>query len=241
MLTIVPTPLGNRGDITLRALEALREAELIACEDTRRTWPLLEAYGITGKKLVACHEHNEDAATGRLLAELRNDKRVAVVSDGGTPVLSDPGFRLARAAREAGLPVTVLPGPAACITALIASGLPVASFTFHGFPPRKPGRLAKLLLAESESGHTQIFYESPQRVGRLLAAAAESFGPDRRGAICRELTKLHEEIRTGTLAELAAGLAAGPGLNGEGTVVIAGRSGRRTGADESAPREGDTE
>jgi len=220
MLYLVPTPIGNLGDITLRALEVLREADLVACEDSRRTGQLLKQYEIAGKRLMRFFEHNEEKALPRLLEALRAGQTVALVTDGGMPGLSDPGFRAVRAVREAELPLTVLPGPSAAPAALVASGLPVASFTFLGFPPRKAGKLRAVFEAEAEARHTLVLYESPHRLAKCLAAAREVLG-ERRAAVCRELSKLHEEVRRGTLGELQA-LYESAKPKGEITLVIEG-------------------
>jgi 16S rRNA (cytidine1402-2'-O)-methyltransferase len=203
-LILCPTPLGNLADITLRALEALRSADVIACEDTRRTRVLLERHGIPlppAPGLVSFHEHNERARAGELVARMQAGAMVALVSDAGTPLISDPGFALLQAALAAGLQVEALPGPSAVITALVASGLPAEHFRFVGFLPRKRGELERLLGAATTD--TLVAFESPARLAATLAALAE-LDPQRPAAVCRELTKLHEEVRRGCAAELAA-------------------------------------
>src|SRR5918998_6338896 len=198
VLVVVPTPIGNLEDITLRALRALREADLIACEDTRRTGRLLAHHGIKND-LVAYHEHNE-ARLAPELAERARDLKVALVSDAGMPLVSDPGYRLVSACIEAaGVDVEVLPGPSAPITALVASGLPSDVAVFLGFLPRRGKERAHLLARISEERSTFVLFESPHRLGRTLA----ELPPHTPVAVCRELTKLHEEVFRGTAEEAA--------------------------------------
>lgn len=204
MLRVCPTPIGNLGDITLRTLEALRDADIIAAEDTRHTRKLLSHHGIS-KPMVSFHEHNELSRLPELLAKLRDGKELALVSDAGMPGICDPGYRLIAAAIEEGLPVEVLPGPSALDTALVASGFPTDSFVFIGYLPRRKGELEKALTAIASETRTCVAYESPHRLAKTLAAASPVLG-DRRIAICRELTKRFEEIIRGTAAELAANL-----------------------------------
>jgi len=221
MLSLVATPIGNLSDMTPRALDALREADVIACEDTRRTWALLSHFGIPRPaELVSYRQGNEERVGARLLDAVRAGRRVALCSDGGCPGISDPGFRLAQAAAEAGLPMTVLPGASAVTTALMLSGLPTSSFTFKGFPPRKPGALARFYAEEAASAHTLVVFEAPYRLATTLAAAEAALG-DRRAALCLELTKLHESVRRGWLSELRADCEARP-VKGEAVLVIAG-------------------
>jgi 16S rRNA (cytidine1402-2'-O)-methyltransferase len=213
-LVVCPTPIGNLEDVTLRVLSALREADVVACEDTRRTRILLDRYGVKAK-LVSYHEHNERARASELVERMREGAVVALVSDAGMPLVSDPGYLLVRACVGAGLPVEVLPGPSAAITALVASGLPADEWRFHGFLPRKKGELRRAL---SEPGGTLVAFESPRRVPGTLALLAE-LDPEREVAVCRELTKAHEEVVRGSAAELAARYAnAGP--KGEVVLVI---------------------
>jgi len=220
-LFLVATPIGNLGDITLRALETLRAVEALACEDTRVTRRIFERHGIPlPPTVLSYHEHNEERAGGRILDILAAGRDVALCSDAGTPSLSDPGFRIVRAAIDQGASVQVLPGACAAVAALAASGLPSSSYTFLGFPPRKAGRLRNLLAAEKERPHTLVLYESPHRVGKFLAAAAEVLG-DRHAAVCIELTKKFERILRGTLANLAADFA-DRAVKGEVTIVVAG-------------------
>jgi 16S rRNA (cytidine1402-2'-O)-methyltransferase len=198
-LLVCATPIGNLQDVTLRVLAALGEADIVACEDTRHTKVLLERHGITAK-LVSYHEHNERARAEELVARMHAGDVVALVSDAGMPLISDPGFPLVRACIEAGLPVEVLPGPSAALTALVASGLPAEHFSFVGFLPRKAAERGRLLERAEE---TLVAFESPRRLAGVLEQLSES-DPDRQVAVCRELTKLHEEVRRGTAAELAA-------------------------------------
>ncbi len=204
-LTVSPTPIGNLEDVTLRVLSALREADVVACEDTRRTRTLLDRYGVNAK-LVSYHEHNEEQRAAELVEQMRGGTNVALVSDAGMPLVSDPGYVLVRACVAAGLPVEVLPGPSAALAALVASALPADRWRFAGFLPRKAGELRKVL---SESGGTLIAFESPKRVPATLALAAE-IDPERQAAVCRELTKAHEEVARGSAAELADRYADAP-------------------------------
>jgi 16S rRNA (cytidine1402-2'-O)-methyltransferase len=198
-LIVCPTPIGNLEDVTLRVLSALRDADVVACEDTRRTRTLLDRYGVKAK-LVSYHEHNEEQRAAELVERMRDGTNVALVSDAGMPLVSDPGYVLVRACVAAGLPVEVLPGPSAPLAALVASALPADRWRFAGFLPRKAGELRKLL---SEPGGTLIAFESPKRVPATLALLAE-IDPERQAAVCRELTKAHEEVVRGSAAELAA-------------------------------------
>jgi 16S rRNA (cytidine1402-2'-O)-methyltransferase len=220
-LVLVSTPIGNLGDVSIRARDVLRHSDLILCEDTRHTGHLLTALGIS-VRTEPLHEHNEDARTAPVLAMLRSGKRIALVSDAGTPLVSDPGFRLVRAAIAAGLPVTAIPGPNAAVTALILSGLPPLPFLFLGFPPpRQAARRAAfgLLRAAERSGLTAtlIWHEAPHRLAETLADMADAFGA-RSAAVARELTKHFEEVRRGRLADLADHYAANP-ARGEITVL----------------------
>jgi 16S rRNA (cytidine1402-2'-O)-methyltransferase len=201
-LIVCPTPIGNLQDITLRVLAALRDADVIACEDTRRTGTLLERYGVEGP-LVSYHEHNERSRTEQLVARMRTGATVALVCDAGMPLVSDPGLILVRACVGAGLGVEVLPGPSAALSALVASALPADHWRFVGFLPRKRGELGDVLAAPE----TLVCFESPKRLAATLAVLAARDGA-REVAVCRELTKLHEEVVRGTAAELAARYAA---------------------------------
>src|SRR5947199_6704423 len=196
-LVVCPTPIGNLEDVTLRVLSALREADVVACEDTRRTRVLLDRYGVKAH-LVSYHEHNERRRAGELVARMREGAVVALVSDAGTPLVSDPGFVLVQACVAAGLAVEVLPGPSAAISALVASALPADRWRFAGFLPRKRGELVEAL----SGPETLVAFESPRRVAATLEVLA-STDPDRPVAVCRELTKLHEEVVRGSAGELA--------------------------------------
>jgi 16S rRNA (cytidine1402-2'-O)-methyltransferase len=223
-VVVCPTPIGNLEDVTLRVLAALREADVVACEDTRRTRVLLDRYGVSGR-LVSYHEHNEQARSAALVARMRDGAVVALVSDAGMPLVSDPGYVLVRACVAAGLPVEVLPGPSAAITALVASGLPSAEWRFVGFLPRKRGELSRLF--GSVAG-TIVAFESPRRVPATLALLA-SGDPDRPVAVCRELTKVHEEVVRGTAAELASRYDGAP-PRGEVVLVVGPASAAASGS-----------
>lgn len=200
MLTLVPTPIGNLEDITLRAIRVLKEADLILAEDTRTTGILLKHLEIKNN-LKSYHIFNEHKTVETVVSQLQEGKNIALVSDAGTPSISDPGFLLVRACVDAGCEVTCLPGPTAFVPALALSGLPADRFTFEGFLPHKKGRQTKIqLLAEEE--RTMIFYESPHRLLKTLKQLSEAWGSDRSAAVCRELSKLYEETARGTLAEL---------------------------------------
>jgi len=227
-LVVCPTPIGNLEDITLRVLSALREADVVACEDTRRTRTLLERYGVTAK-LVSYHEHNEEARSAELVERMRDGQIVALVSDAGMPLVSDPGYLLVRACITAGLAVEVLPGPTAAIAALVASGLPADQWRFAGFLPRKEGELRRALAGE---GGTLVAFESPKRVPATLAMLAE-VDPDRQVAVCRELTKVHEEVARGTAAQLAERYADSP-PKGE-VVLVLGPASKPEGDPEGLP------
>jgi len=197
-LVVCPTPIGNLEDVTLRVLSALRDADVVACEDTRRTRVLLDRYGVSAR-MVAYHEHNESSRAAALVERMRGGETVALVSDAGMPLVSDPGFVLVRGCVAAGVAVEVLPGPSAALAALVASALPADRWRFAGFLPRKKGELRAAL---SEPGGTLVAFESPRRVGATLAMLA-SLDPERPVAVCRELTKAHEEVVRGDAASLA--------------------------------------
>ncbi|HYJ00133.1 MAG TPA: 16S rRNA (cytidine(1402)-2'-O)-methyltransferase [Thermoleophilaceae bacterium] len=213
-LVVCPTPIGNLEDVTLRVLSALREADVVACEDTRRTRTLLDRYGVSAK-LVSYHEHNEEQRSAELVERMRAGATVALVSDAGMPLVSDPGYVLVRACVAAGLSVEVLPGPSAALAALVASALPADRWRFAGFLPRKAGELARLL---AEPGGTLVAFESPRRVPATLRLLAE-IDAERQVAVCRELTKIHEEVVRGSAAELAARYADAP-PRGEVVLVL---------------------
>ncbi|MEZ4725915.1 MAG: 16S rRNA (cytidine(1402)-2'-O)-methyltransferase [Caldilineaceae bacterium] len=219
MLYLVATPIGNLDDITLRALETLRTVDVVASEDTRKTGRLLKHFDIS-KPQIAFHEHNERQAVGRIIGLLRDGKSVAVVTDAGTPGIADPGFIAVRRALEEDLPVTMIPGPTGLIMAVVLSGLPVHSFTFRGFPPRKRGQRQRFLAVDQQSPHTLIFYESPYRLVEFLKDALAVYG-DRPAAIANDLTKLYEQVWRGTLSTLAVEMAR-ISLKGEFIVVIGG-------------------
>jgi 16S rRNA (cytidine1402-2'-O)-methyltransferase len=225
-LVVCPTPIGNLEDITLRVLSALRDADVIACEDTRRTGVLLERYGVQAS-LVPYHEHNERERTPDLVERMRGGAVVALVSDAGMPLVSDPGYWLVQGCVAAGLEVEVLPGPSAALAALVASALPADVWRFVGFLPRKRGGLIDVFSAPD----TLVAFESPRRVAASLAVLAE-LDPTRPAAVCRELTKLHEEVVRGTAAELAARYAESK-PRGE-VVLVVGGAPPRTGLDETA-------
>ena len=232
-LVVCPTPIGNLEDVTLRVLSALREADVVACEDTRRTRTLLDRYGVSAA-LVSYHEHNEERRAAELVERMLAGDTVALVSDAGMPLVSDPGFVLVRACVAAGLPVDVLPGPSAAIAALVASALPADRWRFVGFLPRKKGELGRVL---SEGGGTLVAFESPRRIPATLALLAE-IDPEREVALCRELTKLHEEVVRGTAAELAERYAGAP-PKGEVVLVLGTAAAERAGADGAAEDAGD--
>jgi 16S rRNA (cytidine1402-2'-O)-methyltransferase len=212
-LVVCPTPIGNLEDVTLRVLAALREADVVACEDTRRTRILLDRYGVRGH-LVSYHEHNEAERAAELVARMRDGAVVALVSDAGMPLVSDPGFELVRACVAAGLAVEVLPGPSAALAALVASALPAERWRFVGFLPRKRAELERVF----GSPETVVAFESPRRLAASVGVLA-SVDPDRPVAVCRELTKVHEEVVRGSAAELASRYAASA-PRGEVAVVI---------------------
>ncbi len=218
MIILAATPIGNLGDASRRLVEALGSVAVIASEDTRVTIHLMRALGIDNRpRLIALHEHNE-AERAAEIAELARETDVLVLTDAGMPAISDPGFSLVTAAAALGVTVTALPGPSAVITALALSGLPTDRFTFEGFLPRK-GRLAALAQLAREP-RTMVFFESPNRLEAALRDIVTAFGPDRRVAVCRELTKLYEEVRRGTASELVEWAAAG--MRGEICIVVDG-------------------
>ncbi len=219
MLYLVATPIGNLGEITLRALEILRSVDLVASEDTRKTGVLLKHFDIH-KPQLAFHEHNEGEAGARIIGMLKRGQSVALVTDAGTPGISDPGFTLVRRAIEEDLEVTMAPGPTGLIMALVLSGLALHSFTFRGFAPRKPGPRRRFLAVDLHAPHTLIFYESTYRIAAFLKDALEVFG-DRPAALANDLTKMFERVERGTLSELLQSeLVTKP--KGEYIVVISG-------------------
>ncbi|RLK48936.1 16S rRNA (cytidine(1402)-2'-O)-methyltransferase [Microbacterium telephonicum] len=231
MIILAATPIGNLGDASARLVRALEEATVIAAEDTRTTQRLLQALGVANRpRLIALHDHNEKQRAAELV-ELARDDDLLVLSDAGMPTVSDPGYGLVAAAVAAGVVVTALPGPSAVVTALAVAGLPTDRFTFEGFLPRKPGERASMLRALSAEPRTMVFFEAPSRLESGLAAMAQAFGGDRHAAVCRELTKLHEEVRRGPLDELVAWAAGG--VRGEIVVVVAGAPARAVSADDA--------
>jgi 16S rRNA (cytidine1402-2'-O)-methyltransferase len=218
-LYLVATPIGNLEDITLRALRVLKEADLIACEDTRQTRKLLDHYGID-KPAVSYHEHNEAERAKELAGRLMAGSNIALVSDAGMPLVSDPGYRLVQEAIAAGAKVEPVPGPSALLAALAASGLPTDAFHFGGFLPPKTGQRRRILEALGREEATLIFYEAPHRILETLEAVEEALGP-RRVVVARELTKVHEEFLRGTAAEVRAVLAERATVKGEITLLIA--------------------
>lgn len=220
MIILAATPIGNLGDVTSRVRTALESVGIVAAEDTRTTQRLLAGLGIAHRpRLIPLHDHNErDRAAD--LVDLARDSDVLVLSDAGMPTISDPGYAVVLAAIAAGVQVTVLPGPSAVPMALAVSGLPTDRFTFEGFVPRKSGDRRRALQELAAQPRTMVFFESPARLGETLQAMAEVFGSSRPAAVCRELTKLHEEVRRGPLSELAAWAAGG--VRGEIVVVVGG-------------------
>lgn len=217
---LVATPIGNLEDITLRALRTLREADVIACEDTRHTRKLLNRYEIQ-KPLISCHEHNEHERALEIVARVQCGAAVAIVTDAGLPGISDPGYRVVKAAISAGVRVIPIPGPSAVDTAIVASGLPTDSFLYAGFLPSKSSQRIKTLESLAAEKPTLVFYEAPHRVLRTLADAQSVLG-DRSAVIARELTKTHEEFLRGTLSDVHASLAARESVKGEIVLLIAG-------------------
>lgn len=220
-VVLAATPIGNPGDASDRLRQVLETADIVAAEDTRRVRSLAAALEVTiGGRVMSFFEHNEAGRVPQLLDRVRSGDVVAVVTDAGMPAVSDPGYSLVVACIEAGLPVTCLPGPSAVTTALVLSGLPVDRFCFDGFPPRRAGRRRTWLARLATEERTCVFFESPHRLADTLAEAAEVLGPDRRAAVCRELTKTYEEVLRGSLAELAERTA--DGVLGEIVVVLDG-------------------
>lgn len=217
-LYLIGTPIGNLEDITFRAVRLLKEADVLACEDTRQTRKLLDHYGIA-KRMVSYHEHNEAERSQELLGELLGGANVALVSDAGMPLISDPGYRLVRAAIENGVRVEAVPGPAALLTALAASGLATDSFHFGGFLPAKSGQRLRALEAMKEDTATLVFYDAPHRIIETLEAVEQALG-NRPVVVARELTKVHEEFLRGTAAEVRTELAARDSVKGEITLLI---------------------
>jgi 16S rRNA (cytidine1402-2'-O)-methyltransferase len=236
MLFLVATPIGNLGDMTLRALDVLRQVDMVASEDTRKTGLLLKHFEIK-KPQIAFHEHNEHKAGERIVELLKQGKSVAVVTNAGTPGISDPGYTLVRRCIAEGLDVTMAPGAAGLIMAVVLSGLPVHSFTFRGFAPRKPGPRRRFLEIDKDAPHTLIFYESPYRIAALLRDALEVYG-DREAALANDLTKLFETVVRGRLSELLqSDTVARP--KGEFIVVIAGVDRKMRGSEQEGDDDDD--
>jgi 16S rRNA (cytidine1402-2'-O)-methyltransferase len=229
-LYVVATPIGNLEDITLRALRVLKEADLIACEDTRHTQKLLNHFGIS-TRTISYYEQNEASRAAELVKELEAGKRIALVTDAGMPGISDPGFRLTALAVERGIKVVPVPGASAVISALAASGLPTDSFQFHGFLPAKRGQRRKMLEGIRQSSQTDIFYEAPHRLEETVADVVEVLGPERRMVIARELTKVHEELLRAPAAGILKDLRERGEIKGEITLLIGkaaeGQAGRQ--------------
>jgi 16S rRNA (cytidine1402-2'-O)-methyltransferase len=222
MLFLVATPIGNLSDISLRALETLREVDIVASEDTRKTGMLLKHFEIS-RPLMSFHEHNEERASERIVEMLQAGKKVALVTDAGTPGIADPGYRIVRKAIDADLPVTMIPGPTGLIMALVLSGLAVHAFTFRGFPPRKPGPRKRFFGVDRRSPHTLIFYESPHRLVACIRDALEVYG-DRPAALANDLTKKFEKMERGLLSELLTSVGS-QNLRGEYILVVSGLPG----------------
>lgn len=228
MIILAATPIGNLGDASVRLVTALTTATVIAAEDTRTTVRLLQALGVENRpRLVALHDHNEKARADELV-ELARTTDVLVLSDAGMPTVSDPGFALVAAAAAGGVTVTAIPGPSAVLTALAVAGLPTDRFAFEGFLPRKAGERDRALAAVSADKRTLVFFEAPSRIAESLAAMAHAFGADRPAAVCRELTKLHEEVVRGPLGDLVEW--ASGGVRGEIVVVVGGAPARAVSA-----------
>ncbi|MFM9007251.1 MAG: 16S rRNA (cytidine(1402)-2'-O)-methyltransferase [Bacteroidota bacterium] len=223
MLTLVPGPIGNLQDITLRALEVLKNADVILAEDTRTSRVLLDHFGIQ-KRLLAHHQHNEHQAVAEIIRMLESGQHIALLSDAGTPGVSDPGFLLVRACVQAGIAVSCLPGPTAFVPALVMSGLPCDRFVFEGFLPQKKGRQSRWVALREET-RTMVFYESPYRLLKLLQEACEHLGADRPASVSREISKLYEETTRGTLEEVLLHYTE-KGVKGELVVVIGGAEDR---------------
>jgi 16S rRNA (cytidine1402-2'-O)-methyltransferase len=234
-LTLAAVPIGRPLDASPRLAAALREAPVVAAEDTRRVRRLASALGVQmSGRVVSYYDDVEAARTPGLLAELKAGRDVLLVTDAGMPGISDPGYRLVAAAAAAGLRVTVLPGPSAVTAALAVSGLPTDRFAFEGFPPRRAGERARRFAGLADEPRTLVFFESPRRLAATLAGLAGALGPERAAVACRELTKTHEEVRRGSLGELAAWAA--DGVLGEVTIVVAGAQQRRADPADAGPR-----
>jgi 16S rRNA (cytidine1402-2'-O)-methyltransferase len=231
VIILAATPIGNLGDASRRLVEVLEAAPVVAAEDTRTAQRLFAGLGIANRpRLVALHDHNEKQVSAELVERAR-EQDLVVLTDAGMPTVSDPGYGLVAAAAEAGVTVTAIPGPSAVLTALAVAGMPTDRFTFEGFVARKPGERARALAALHAEPRTMVFFEAPTRVAQTLADMATAFGADRRAAVCRELTKLHEEVARGTLAELTTW--AEDGVRGEVVIVVAGAAAREVSPDDA--------
>jgi 16S rRNA (cytidine1402-2'-O)-methyltransferase len=221
-LYLVPTPIGNLEDITIRALKVISSADILCCEDTRHTGILLKHYNIYANRLESYHEHNEKEKSNYLIDEIERGNSLALVTDAGSPGISDPAFRLVKAAIEKGVTVYPLPGATAFVPALTASGMPVSKFKFFGFPPQKKGR-SSFIKALAEEDCTMILYESPYRIPRLLLQLSDSLGNDRQICIAREISKIHEEFIRGTISDCLNYMKESSTVKGEFVVVIEGK------------------
>jgi len=221
LLYIIPTPIGNLQDMTLRGIEMLKQASVIYAEDTRTSKRLLDHYSIQNE-VRSFHAHNEHAVVGKLIEMMERGHVVALISDAGTPGISDPGFLLARACHENNIPVTCLPGPTAFVPALVSSGLPCDRFHFEGFLPHKKGRQTRLQLL-AELPNTFVLYESPHRLKKCIDQLIEHCGPERMACVCREISKMHEEVTRATLVELKEHYAPTEKVKGEIVIVVAGK------------------
>lgn len=230
-LFVIPTPIGNLEDMTLRAIRVLKECDVIYAEDTRNTIHLLKHFSID-KPLKPYHQHNEHKITSEIVTLIESGKNAGLVSDAGTPGISDPGFLLVRECLAAGIDVETLPGPTAFVPALVNSGLPCDSFVFYGFLPQKKGRQTKLKSLIGET-RTMVFYESPFRLVKLLEELVEVLGTERKASVSREISKLHEENKRGTLTELAAYFSSKT-VKGEIVVIVEGEHGKKNGKEKDA-------
>jgi 16S rRNA (cytidine1402-2'-O)-methyltransferase len=231
-IVLAATPIGNVGDASARLVELLATADIVAAEDTRRLHRLVQSLDVTvGGRVISYHEHNEATKTAELLEQVRSGKTLVMVTDAGMPAVSDPGFRLVEGAVAAGLTVTAVPGPSAVLTALALSGLPTDRFCFEGFLPRKAGERASRLADLDAERRTMVFFEAPHRLEAMLRALHERFGPERRAAVCRELTKTYEEVLRGSLREMLQWAEANE-VRGEIAVVVGGAPERAPGSPE---------
>ena len=222
MLLVVPTPIGNLSDFSFRAVEILKDVDLILAEDSRTSSKLLAHYGIE-TQVKSYHMHNEHKIVDDLVGQMVDGKSMAIISDAGTPGISDPGFLLIRACHDAGIQVSCLPGPTAFVPAIVASGIPCDKFHYEGFLPHKKGRQTRLIFL-SQLEITSVLYESPHRLVRCLKELSEHCEPDRIACVCREISKVHEEINRGTILELMTDFESRPAVKGEIVIVLAGKN-----------------